>query len=371
MDVKSKLASNMRNQILKQYKLNETKRELKKKDSKITSVIYYNNEGVLIGYNNGKLKSAPSLSAAKAGNLIDTTIKKDGAKLSTVQINDMNKTYRQIWQYEGETYGVKPGKIERIENGGGEIINLSDVKGWSPEYQSILETFDMINNKYENPDVSKDLHICIVNAWNNSITPSEGVTRASSFTWNTPLNPNIANNVSIEIYTGFSNYSISILDFNNISNFLYIYNNEKKDRMLKIFQIPKLSNYNETEKPKRMEMGYYCKDKKEFKTLFNDQSFTNGKHVELVNSDYYMTHNGKYDGSISEPITIGKMITKYNVINLLNPTNIWSNNYSARFYKSIKDYFTDGNTLSSTRYAIKFIPSLNNNYVGGGIKNYE
>ena len=119
MDVKSKLASNMRNQILKQYKLNETKRELIKKDSKITSVIYYNNEGVLIGYNNGKLKSASSLSAAKAGNLTDTTIKKDGAKLSTVQINDMNKTYRQIWQYEGETYGVKPGKIERIENGGG------------------------------------------------------------------------------------------------------------------------------------------------------------------------------------------------------------------------------------------------------------
>ena len=361
MDVKSKLASNMRNQILKQYKLNETKRELKKKDSKITSVIYYNNDGVLIGYNNGKLKSASSLSAAKAGNLTDTTIKKDGAKLSTVQINNMNKTYRQIWQYEGETYGVKPGKIERIENGGGEIINLSDVKGWSPEYQSILETFDMINNKYENPDVSKDLHYGSLSLWNN--TDNFGI--GGPFTWNSQIPSKFTSNDWFQLNININKSK------RDIYIFLHIYNNEKRDRMKNVFQMSNSIKYNETEKPKRMEIGYYCKDKKEFKTLFNNQSFTNGKHVELVNADYYMTHHGKYDGSISEPITVGKLITKYNVINLLNPTDFWSNHYTARFYKSMKDYFTDGNILSSTRYTIKFIPSLNNNYVGGGIKKYE
>ena len=216
---------------------------------------------------------------------------------------------------------------------------MSDVKGWSPEYQSILETFDMINNKYENPDVSKDLHICIVNAWNNSITTSEGITRASSFTWNTPLNPNIANNVSIEIYTGFSNYSISILNFNNISNFLHIYNSEKKDRMLKIFQIPKMSNYNETEKPKRMEIGYYCKDKKEFKTLFNNQSFTNGKHVFSNESNsYYVLYNGKLS-SMTEPLTIGHLLTlRKNVF--YNKTS-GNQTLKHRYFKTINNYLSN------------------------------
>ena len=365
MDVKSKLASNMRNQILKQYKLNETKRELKKKNSKITSVIYYNNEGVLIGYNNGKLKSASSLSAAKAGNLTDTTIKKDGAKLSTVQINNMNKTYRQIWQYEGETYGVKPGKIERIENGGGEIINLSDVKGWSPEYQSILETFDMINNKYENPDVSKDLNYSSISLWNN--TESFSI-NGGSFTWNSQLPSKFTAKDNFQLNFNIKQNKI------NISIFLHIYNNEKRDRMKNIFQMSNSIKYNETEKPKRMEMGYYCKDKKEFKTLFNNKSFTNGKHVFFNIDDrnsYYMTHAGIYDGSISEPVTIGKIITKYNVINLENPTNTWYNHLTLRYFRLVKDYLIEGDSYSNNLYVMKFIPALNDEYMGGGIKKYE
>ena len=359
MDVKSKLASNMRNQILKQYKLNETKRELKKKDSKITSVIYYNNEGVLIGYNNGKLKSASSLSAAKAGNLTDTTIKKDGAKLSTVQINDMNKTYRQIWQYEDETYGVKPGKIERIENGGGEIINLSDVKGWSPEYQSILETFDMINNKYENPDVSKDLNIKKVNAWNGS---TYALSTFGPFNWNSRLNQNFINatGVSFEIYSNCNNYT-NYIGGNNIYNFLHIYNNEKKDRINTIFQMPKMSNYNETEKPKRMEMGYYCKDKKEFKTLFNDQSFTNGKHI--INNElglYYMIHNGYFSGA-TKPTTIGDFLTFLKDKTYSQTPNVQSLVY--RRFKTVKNYLSG----IDSQYSVKFIPSFDNDYSGGGI----
>ncbi|MDY2903159.1 MAG: hypothetical protein SOU07_06955, partial [Bacilli bacterium] len=359
MDVKSKLASNMRNQILKQYKLNETKRELKKKDSKITSVIYYNNDGVIIGYNNGKLKSASSLSAAKAGNLTDTTIKKDGAKLSTVQINDMNKTYRQIWQYEGETYGVKPGKIERIENGGGEIINLSDVKGWSPEYQSILESFDMINNKYENPDVSKDLNIKKVNAWNSS---TYTLSTFGPFNWNSRLNQNFINatGVSFEIYSNCDNYT-NYIGGNNIYNFLHIYNNEKKDRMLKIFQIPKLSNYNETEKPKRMEMGYFCKDKKEFKTLFNNQSFTNGKHVYNNKSNsFYVLYNGRLS-TMNEPLTIGHLLTlRKNVI--YNKTS-GNQTLKHRYFKTIKNYLSN----ISDKYVLEFNNSYDNDYLGGGV----
>ena len=351
MDVKSKLASNMRNQILKQYKLNETKRELKKKDSKITSVIYYNNEGVLIGYNNGKLKSASSLSAAKAGNLTDTTIKKDGAKLSTVQINDMNKTYRQMWQYEGETYGVKPGKIERIENGGGEIINLSDVKGWSPEYQSILETFDMINNKYENPDVSKDLNIQNINCWNNT---SSTINMYGHLNWNTPLNKNLIYPFGFEFYCNTNRF------FDNTSNFLHIYNNEKRDRMNIIFQTPKLSNFNETEKPKRMEMGYYCKDKKEFKTLFNDQSFTNGKHIQVNYDPYYIIYAGYCDGGITEPKTVGNFLT-FCKTNEYRKTGI-TQTLVYRYFITINNYLSDINS----KYAMRFIPSFNNDYSGGG-----
>ena len=232
---------------------------------------------------------------------------------------------------------------------------MSDVKGWSPEYQSILESFDMINNKYENPDISKDLNIQYINAWNNSITPSEGSTFASSFTWNTPLNPNIANGVSFEIYTRMYNY----ISGNNISKFLYIYNNEKKDRMLIIFQIPKMSNYNETEKPKRMEMGYYCKDKKEFKTLFNNKSFTNGKHVESIDSLYYILYNGSLS-TMNEPLTIGHLLTlcKNEVYDKTNGNQT----LKYRYFKTIKNYLSN----ISDKYALEFNNSYNNDYSGGG-----
>ena len=235
---------------------------------------------------------------------------------------------------------------------------MSDVKGWSPEYQSILESFDMINNKYENPDVSKDLNIAYVNAWR---TGNSSPTYVSSFTWNTPLNPNIANGVGFEIYAGNSDHSISIIDFNNISNFLHIYNNEKKDRMIKIFQIPKMSNYNETEKPKRMEMGYYCKDKKEFKTLFNNQSFTNGKHI--INNGlelYYMIHNG-YFSDATKPTTIGDFLTFLKDKTYSQIPNVQSLVY--RHFKTVNNYLSGIDSM----YSMIFIPSFNNDYSGGGI----
>ena len=65
---------------------------------------------------------------------------------------------------------------------------MSDVKGWSPEYQSILETFDMINNKYENPDVSKDLNITYVNAWTNT---TKSLNTYGPLNWNSSLNKNL------------------------------------------------------------------------------------------------------------------------------------------------------------------------------------
>ena len=237
---------------------------------------------------------------------------------------------------------------------------MSDVKGWSPEYQSILESFDMINNKYENPDVSKDLNIKKVNAWNNSITSGAGSTYASSFTWNTPLNPNIANGVGFEIYSNCDNYT-NYIGGNNIYNFLHIYNNEKKDRINTIFQIPKMSNYNETEKPKRMEMGYFCKDKKEFKTLFNNQSFTNGKHITNNGLNlYYMIHNGYFSGA-TKPTTIGDLLTF-----LKDKTYSQIPNVQSLVYRSFK---TVNNYLSGidSGYSMKFIPSFNNDYLGGGI----
>ncbi len=148
MDIKITLANNRRNVILKQYKLNKAKTDLKKKDPKVTSVIYYNNsDNVLVGYNDGNLKKTDSVSGLRAQTLTDTTIKSDGSKLSCRQINNMDRKYRRVWQYEGETYGVKPGKIERLENGvgGREITNVYDIKGWDlydskTKYRSDLTT---------------------------------------------------------------------------------------------------------------------------------------------------------------------------------------------------------------------------------------
>ena len=72
----------------------------------------------------------------------------------------------------------------------------------------------MINNKYENPDVSKDLNINWVNAWGTS---DNSYTYVYSFTWNTPLNPNFINatTINFEIYSKIYNY----INLNNISNF--------------------------------------------------------------------------------------------------------------------------------------------------------
>ena len=235
---------------------------------------------------------------------------------------------------------------------------MSDVKGWSPEYQSILETFDMINNKYENPDVSKDLNIRWINAWNNT---TDSLHTTGPFNWNTPLNPNFINAslVSFEIYYKYNNYNGE----NNISNFLHIYNNEKKDRIKEIFQMPKMSNYNETEKPKRMEMGYYCKDKKEFKTLFNDQSFTNGKHI--INNGlelYYIIHNG-YFSDTTKPTTIGDLLTFLKDKTYSQIPNVQSLVY--RHFKTVNNYLSGINS----QYSVIFIPSFNNDYLGGGDNN--
>ena len=231
---------------------------------------------------------------------------------------------------------------------------MSDVKGWSPEYQSILETFDMINNKYENPDVSKDLNITYVNAWTNT---TKSLNTYGPLNWNSYLNDNLTYPFWFEVYCNIDRF------FNNISNFLHIYNNEKKDRMNIIFQVPKMSNYNETEKPKRMEIGYYCKDKKEFKTLFNDQSFTNGKHIQVNYDPYYITGGSKCEGGLTEPKTVGNLLTF-----LKDKVNNSQASYVQvlvyRYFKTINDYLSN---IDDSRYGMKFIPSFNNDYSGGGI----
>jgi len=117
MDIKTTLANNRKKVILQQYKLSKAKQEMKKKDPKVTSIIYYNNDKVLIGYNDGNVKKADSVLGLRAQNLSDTTIKVDGSKLSCVQINNMDRRYRRVWQYEGETYGVKPGKKTALVGG--------------------------------------------------------------------------------------------------------------------------------------------------------------------------------------------------------------------------------------------------------------
>ena len=238
---------------------------------------------------------------------------------------------------------------------------MSDVKGWSPEYQSILETFDMINNKYENPDVSKDLNIQWVNAWTNT---TESLNTYGPLNWNSKLNPNFINvaAVNFEIYSNYNNYN-TYIGGNNIINFLHIYNNEKKDRMVGVFQAPKMSNYNKTEKPKRMEMGYYCKNKKEFKTLFNDQSFTNGKHIRINSQNiFYIIHTGFLSGT-TKPTTIGNLLT-FLKDKVYDTQSSYTQMIICRYFKTINNYLSG----IDSKYGMRFIPSFNNDYSGGGIK---
>ena len=218
----------------------------------------------------------------------------------------------------------------------------------------------MINNKYENPDVSKDLNIQNINCWNNT---SYSLNTYGPLNWNSKLNPNFINAaaVNFEIYSNYDNYN-TYIGGNNIINFLHIYNNEKKDRMVGVFQAPKMSNYNETEKPKRMEMGYYCKNKKEFKTLFNDQSFTNGKHIQVNYDPYYIIYAGYCDGGITEPKTVGNFLT-FCKTNEYRKTGI-TQTLVYRYFITINNYLSDINS----KYAMRFIPSFNNDYSGGGYK---
>ena len=236
---------------------------------------------------------------------------------------------------------------------------MSDVKGWSPEYQSILESFDMINNKYENPDVSKDLNISYINAWNST---ANALNTYGPLNWNSLINPNFINASAVNFEIYFSIYSY--LSRINIINFFHIYNNEKRDRMMSVFQMPKMSNYNETEKPKRMEMGYYCIDKKEFKTLFNDQSFINGKHIINNNLNiYYLMYNGYISGT-NKPTTVGNFLTFLKDKPYSQTSYIQVLVY--RHFKTVNNYLSNVNSY----YSMKFIPSLNNDYSGGGINRY-
>ena len=217
----------------------------------------------------------------------------------------------------------------------------------------------MINNKYENPDVSKDLNITYINAWTNT---TKSLNTYGPLNWNTPLNPNFINasTVNFEIYCSIYDDGWKI-SRNNISNFLHIYNNEKRDRMISVFQMSKMSNYNETEKPKRMEIVYYCKDKKEFKTLFNDQSFTNGKHIQVNYDPYYIIYAGYCDGGITEPKTVGNFLT-FCKTNEYRKTGI-TQTLVYRYFITINNYLSDINS----KYVMRFIPSLINDYSGGGI----
>ena len=125
-----------------------------------------------------------------------------------------------------------------------------------------------------------------------------------------------------------------------------------------------MSNYNETEKPKRMEMGYYCKDKKEFKTLFNDQPFTNGKHILVDKLPYYLIYNGKCEGGLTEPKTVGNLLTLYKnkEYGYLNPNS--TQVLVCRSFKTINNYLSG----IDSKYSVRFIPSLINEYSGGGYK---
>ena len=125
--------------------------------------------------------------------------------------------------------------------------------------------------------------------------------------------------------------------------------------------MPKIRNNKKTEKPKRMEMGYYCKDKKEFKTLFNDQSFTNGKHVVIdIIYSYYLLYNGKLS-TMNEPLTIGHLLTLCKN-RIYNETN-GNQTLRYRYFKTINNYLSN----VSNKYALEFMNSYNNDYSGGGI----
>ena len=207
----------------------------------------------------------------------------------------------------------------------------------------------MINNKYENPDVSKDLNISSFSLWNTD--DSFGIT--GPFTWDSPLPSKFTSNDWFQINVNVKKDKIDIYIF------LHIYNNEKRDRMKNVFQMSNSIKYNETEKPKRMEIGYYCKDKKEFKTLFNDQSFTNGKHIINNNVCYYLLYGG-YLSTMNEPLTIGHLLTICKNI-IYDKTN-GNQTLVYRYFKTIKNYLSN----TSDKYGLQFNNSYDNDYSGGG-----
>lgn len=370
MDVKSRLASNMRNQVLKQYKLNETKRELKKKDSKITSIIYYNNEqNVLVGYNNGKLKSAVSLSAAKAGNLTDTTIKKDGERLSPVQINDMNKTYRQIWQFEGETYGVKPGKIERLENGGGDITNIGDIKGWDLSYLASKDLMDHMgefgsDKEFQVGNIFRD-GCCQINL-NPYIVDGNGEVKGNwsiginsrnrQYKWgdyipfdSTTQDYTTTGSVTTEYYD-----NLQIINKNNIDKVLTVFHNSKNRDIFRIVPYYVNEDYpSQRDKyPWRMMFGYVkMNGKLYYEKIESDKIKT--IYLDKVDNNEYIYTYCKFKSSVSN--TYG---TNAKMNNFIKGGTISGMKQSVlRYYKK--------HAMQNSQYIQEFISG------GGGVGTYK
>ena len=221
----------------------------------------------------------------------------------------------------------------------------------------------MINTGYECPDISKDLHMNSLNAWNSNGVGQGIQNGIYKLRWNTPLPNTFIDETSYELYFDIYHSDQRSLQKYNI---LSTINNEKRDRMLKVFNMPRSFGYELVDKSKRLEIGYYCKDKKVFKTHFDNKKFiSNEKMINKIGENYYKIMTGYYrEGTITEPKTLGKLITNYTK-NKNFDNNLFDESLVFRHFQNIKDYL---NETDSNKKILIMMVSRMKEYKGGGEK---
>ena len=127
----------------KQYKLEQLSKDINKK------VLYNKNDNILILDNESVYKSN-SINTVRTKDMVISTLANELGGISNNNVKSMFPEYNHIWQYDGDIYGVKPGRVDKLNVNTRVKTNLYDVKGYHYKIEDslILQNFLNLDAKF-------------------------------------------------------------------------------------------------------------------------------------------------------------------------------------------------------------------------------
>ena len=214
----------------------------------------------------------------------------------------------------------------------------------------------MLNNKIDTVDPNKYLHISMFNAWKGDSEFGLGAI-PNGYYWDSKLNNKFVKGCSFEIYLKYTP------DYNFTNKFQSIFFNTNKNNMSTMsFHMPRSIYYDDVDKTKRMEFGYYDISKNRFISYFNRTKFISDKMKYVGDFNNYMIkYNGLYLDSDPTFTTLGELIS-YVGKNHSYYSSSGIDMVVFRWFLKFNDYLSGINQ----RFVYRFVVGRDTKYNGGG-----